>query len=279
MIYFLNGNFMSEDEIHISPEDRGFMFADGIYEVIRAYKGKLFRGMSHIERMMYGARELRLPVSDFQDLLEVSRDLIRKNDLIETDSITYIQVTRGAAPRTHEFPSSETPKTVFAYAKEYAANLDLIENGINIILVPDQRWARCDIKSINLLANTLARQKAKEKNAGEALFVRDGFVLEGTHSNLFMVKSNSIYTPPKTNYILDGITRNVVMEICEKLGIPCIEKSIPENEIENADELMITGTTTEITPIVKINDKPFRSNKPGPLTRKIQGAFANLIRV
>jgi D-alanine transaminase len=273
MISYLNGDYLPHDEIRISPDDRGFLFSDGLYEVIRSYSGALFQAESHLDRLSYGAKALRYKVVDFHYLADVANRLIRDNGLIQGDALVYFQVTRGAAPRSHQFPSQDTPLTVYAKAMPFSARREEQEQGINVILVPDQRWARCDIKTVSLLANTLAHQKASETNAQEALFVRDGVVLEGTRSNLFAVFNDILVTPPRTNYMLGGITRQVVLDLCHKHSISCQERTILASELDEAEELMITGTTAEITPIVRINGAPAGSGSPGRLTMELQKVF------
>ena len=273
MIGYLNGQYLPQENIVISPEDRGFLFADGIYEVIRSYSGKLFRAIPHLDRLSHGARTLQFNQTDFSYLEPVCERLIRENGLIQGDAVIYMQVTRGVAPRSHAFPPIETPLTVYATAKPFQPQRQESENGIRVILVPDQRWARCDIKTIGLLANTLAHQRARKSHATEGLFVRDGVVMEGTHSNVMAVFDGKVITPPRTNYILAGITREFVLSLCGELSIPFSEAPLYESGILNADELMIVGTTVEVTPVVAINGENIGSGVPGPLIRKLQTAF------
>ena len=276
MLSYYNGKYLPKEEVAISPDDRGFLFADALYEVIRSYSGRLFQLQAHIERMNYGARELRFNVTDFSYLGNVAEQLIRRNNLIEGDALIYIQVTRGIAPRLHVFPSDETPLTVYATARSFTPDLDQLENGVNVIFVPDQRWSRTDIKSVGLLPNVLAKQRAVENNAAEAIFVRDGAVTEGTHSNFFAVIDGMVLTRPRTNYILGGITRQVVLDLCNQLSIPYQERSIFEAEARQADELFIAGTTVEVTPVVQIEGQNLGDGKPGPVVRKLQEAFTKL---
>ena len=273
MIGYLNGQYLPQENIVISPEDRGFLFADGIYEVIRSYSGRLFRATAHLDRLSHGARALQFNHTDFSYLEAVCEKLIQDNQLTQGDAVIYLQVTRGVAPRSHAFPPIETPLTVYATAKPFQPQRQESENGIRVILVPDQRWARCDIKTIGLLANTLAHQRARKSHATEGLFVRDGVVMEGTHSNVMAVFDGKVITPPRTNYILAGITREFVLGLCGELSIPFSETPLYESDILNADELMIVGTTVEVTPVVAINGENIGSGVPGPLIRKLQTAF------
>jgi len=276
MLAYLNGHYLPKDEIFIAPDDRGFLFADALYEIIRSYEGRLFETQAHFDRLKYGARELRFTIMNLDHLAEVAKNLIQKNNLLCGDATIYIQVTRGAAPRTHHFPPLETPLTIYVSGSPFLPHKTEIEKGVDIIMVSDQRWARCDIKTVGLTANVLANQLARERNAFEAVFVRDGTLLEGTHTNIFAVFDGKVITPPKTNYILAGITRDVVLSLCQKLGLPFQERPIFESQIDLADELMIVGTTVEITPIVKINGKKFGSGEPGTITRRLQKAFREL---
>jgi D-alanine transaminase len=223
--------------------------------------------------LSYGARALRFKSDDFLHLGEVAERLVRENDLTRGQATVYFQVTRGAAPRTHSFPPAETDLTVYVAAKPFEPHQEDLDKGVNVLLVPDQRWARCDIKTVGLTANVLANQLAKESRAAESIFVRDGVLLEGTHTNVFAVFDGLVVTPPRTNYILGGITRQVVIGLCGELGIPLREASLLQSEIDRAEELMIVGTTTEVTPVVRIHDRPFRTGRPGPITLRLQKAL------
>ena len=264
MIGYLNGQYLPQEKIFISPEDRGFLFADGIYEVIRSYGGRLFRAKAHLERLSHGASALQFNQTDFSYLEAVCEKLLLDNRLTQGDAVIYMQVTRGVAPRSHAFPPIETPLTVYATAKPFQPHLQDAETGIRVILVPDQRWARCDIKTIGLLANTLAHQRARNSHATEGLFVRDGAVMEGTHSNVMAVFDGKVITPPKTNYMLAGITREFVLGLCGELSIPFAETPLYESDILNADEVMIVGTTVEVTPVIAVNGETIGSGRPVP---------------
>ena len=276
MLAYFNGGIFPENEIRISPDDRGFLFADGIYEVIRSYSGRLFKAREHIERLQYGAENLGFNTTDFEYLIDVSNKLIKKNELTKGDALVYIQVTRGAALRTHYFPPKDTSLTVFAKAWAFDRHAEELQIGANIILIPDQRWARCDIKSTGLLMNAMGQQLAKERGASEAVFMRDGFITEGTHTNFFAVSGGTVITPPNTNYILEGITRKAVIDLCVHYKISYIERAISQSEIVRMDELFISGTTVEITPVVQINGVPIKNGRPGPITRRLQEAFAKI---
>jgi len=274
MIAYFNGKFLSRNDIRISPDDRGFLFADGLYEVIRSYRGGLFRVKEHIERLSNGAMHLKLPVQEFSYLGEVAAQLLEKNGL-KDDATVYFQVTRGVAPRGHAFPNPSVEPTVFATASSFDPLKGQAgrENGVPVITVPDQRWARCDMKTVGLTANVMANQQAMEKGAKEALFVRDGVMLEGTHSNFMAVVDGCLFTSPASNYILHGITRGLVLELCDKANIRFKETPVFVSDLPRISEAFITGTTTEITPVVTIDGKAVGTGKPGPVTRTLQNVF------
>jgi D-alanine transaminase len=275
MITYFNGNFLNQEDIRISPDDRGFLFADGLYEVIRAYNGKLFRAQDHIDRMNFGAGHLRLSKADFSEIEDISLALIQKNYLTDGEATVYVQVTRGATRRTHAFPDPPVGLTFYAAASRLDAEKarQKQKRGIHAVTVPDIRWARCDMKTTGLTANVLANQTAVENGADEAVFVRDGVMLEGTKSNFMAVFDGVLVTAPLSNYILGGVTRKFVLELCEKEKIRVSEGPVFEKDIHLASELMIVGTISEITPIVRLNHAPVRDGVPGPVTGRLQTAF------
>ncbi len=277
MIVYLNGQYIPREQASIDVDDRGFLFADGVYEVIHSYEGHLFQIDAHLQRMKHGLRSLHIAIDDVQMVREVAEWLIAENGLTSGEATVYIQITRGSAPRTHGFPPAGTPPTVYAAAKQYISQRDQAEEGMAVILVPDTRWARCNIKSVALLPNVLARQRAIEAGVADAVFVRDGVALEGTSSNFFGVFNGEVVTAPKTNYILPGITRDVVIGLCADIGVPLHETPILEHQLGEAEELFLTSTLTEIRPIVRLNDRPVGAGTPGPVTRRIQRAFRDLI--
>ena len=276
MIAFFNGRYMEKDEIRISPDDRGFLFADGVYEVIRAYGGRLFHPEDHAARLARSMKKIRIDPPGGISFVAVARELLARNDLLEGDALVYIQVTRGAAPRRHAFPPGNAAPTVYAAASPFEAPEETKRRGVRVILVPDTRWARCDIKSVALLPNVLARQKAAEEGAEEALFVKEGFVTEGTHTSVCAVFEGRLRTHPANHGILTGITRRIVIDLCRKQGIPVEERPLPAGDIEKAEELMILSTTAEITPVVRVDGRPVGKGRPGPVTRRLQEAFREL---
>jgi D-alanine transaminase len=260
------------------PDDRGFLFSDGLYEVVRFYNGKPFRTKEHQHRIEKGAKALGFNRTKFEEFSEVIETLQLKNNLENVKSSTvYFQATRGSAPRSHSFPSKETPLTVYAFAREFKSNVDEQQNGAKAITVTDDRWANCDLKTIALLPNTLAHQQARENNAIEAIFIRNNAAQEGTHSNIFIFTDGIVKTPPLSKNILAGITRKAVLELCDNLSIPYSEETILKKDLYNANEVFIIGTTVEITPIIQIDDIIIGNQNPGPEAKKLQDAFWKLV--
>jgi D-alanine transaminase len=273
MIDYWNGHYLSHDQIHVSPDDRGFLLADGAYEVIRAYRGRFFRLDAHLERLARSLRELGIGGLDVASLGEVAERLIRDNGLTHGDATVYMQVTRGAGPRSRPFPDPPISPTVYATASVFAPLTEEQQTGIRIALLPDIRWARCDIKSISLLPTVLAGQRAREMGVEEAVFVRDGAVTEGTHTNFAAVIDGTLLTAPRSPYVLAGITRQAVLDLCRELGIPSDEFPILEPWLARAQECMVLSTFLEVMPVVEIDGRPVGDGRPGPITRRLQIAF------
>ena len=277
MIVYLNGAFMPKDEVRISPDDRGFLFADGAYEVVRAYNGRLFRLSDHLLRFQRSLREIRIDPPEIDDLTAIAHELVERNDLRTGDATVYLQATRGAAPRKHVFPPAGTPPTLYATASPFYPAADRWENGVAVILVPDIRWTRCDVKSIALLPNVLASQQAREQGAAEAVWVRDGFVTEGAHTNFCALLGSTLVTHPADRHVLNGVTRRLVLELCSGLGIPTREERIAVSDLGSAAEMMLVGTTVEIQPIVQVDAWSVGDSLPGPITRRLQAAFRAVV--
>lgn len=278
MLVYLNGQYLPIEEARVPVEDRGFLFADGLYEVIRVYNGRIFALEPHLRRLADGLRALRIGFTGLDELGPIAERLLDENGLRSGDATIYIQVTRGAAPRAHAFPSPDVPPTVYVAARPFTPYpAAYYENGVKAITVPDTRWTRCDIKTVALIANVLANQQAKEAGAFEALFVRDGVVIEGSHSNLFAVFGDTLVTYPASNYILAGITRSIVLDIAAELGIPVRQGPILADQLFAAGELFLSGTTTEVMPVVQVDGRPIADGRPGPVTQRIQRAFRERI--
>lgn len=262
----------------VSVNDRGFLFADGIYEVTPAYNGRFFLLDRHRNRLLKGLCELRIDW-DVSELEQMHDELLRRNGLQDAPvSIVYLQVTRGAAPRSHAFPRNPIPPTVYAYAKSFARPAqDRWERGFEAITVPDRRWVRADIKTIGLLPNVLAQQAAVEAGVDDALLIKDGVALEGAHNNFFAVFGNTVVTHPTANCILHGITRGYVIEVAAEIGLEVVERPIQLEEMAHANEAFFTGTTTEVRPTVRIDGKPVGSGHVGPITRRLSDAFVERV--
>ncbi|MDN4606978.1 D-amino-acid transaminase [Sporosarcina highlanderae] len=278
MIHFIDGQFLAKDSLTISIDDRGYYFGDGVYEVVKVYDGELYTAEEHFERLSQSATKVKMtiPYSE-QQLIDIAKELVKVNGIV-TGHI-YMQVTRGVSSRVHQFPNPEVAPVVTAYAVHNQRPMKTIENGVGTIFVDDIRWLRCDIKSLNLLGSVLAKQEAFEANCAEAILVRDGIVTEGSSTNMFGIKDGIVYTHPASNLILNGITRRVVLRLCEENGIPVEEKAFAPEEALAMDEFFMTSTTAEVTPVITIDGKAIGSGVPGPLTKKLQEAFARQIPV
>lgn len=260
---------VKRNEVFVDFEDRGYQFGDGIYEVIGVYNKKSFRMKEHLERLERSAKNLQITLPYSMEELDQKLEELRERNHFENGWI-YVQITRGVAPRNHPFPTPSPEPKLIGYTKEVSRpSKESYENGVDAILTKDIRWLRCDIKSVNLLPNVLAKQEAIEKNCFEAILYREGgFVTEGSGTNVFMVKDNKIYTHPSNNYILNGITRQAVLELCKELEFEVIQERFDQDFLLQADEVFITGTYIDIVPIKKIDDKVI--GKPGPITNMLR---------
>ncbi len=267
------GALLPRGAVRISPDDRGFYFADGVYEVVRTYAGKLFRMNEHLQRFARSLAAVRINLPDFENIKHICYQLLQRNNLNDADAFFYIQATRGTAPRNLLFPQPPGIPTLYISVTPITPPVQEQTAGIKAITVPDIRWQRCDIKSIGLLASVLARQSAAEADAEEALFVRDGVITEGTHTNLFGVKNGTVLTHPLDNHILPGVTRIVLLELCARLNLPVTESAIRAEKVYEMDELFVTSTTWEVVPVVMVNNRPIGNGQPGPITRRLQDKF------
>jgi len=275
MLVYLNGAYLPQDQAVVPVEDRGFMLGDGIYEVTNTYSGRFFQLDAHLDRLERSAREVRLPLPVSRDELKrIFSDLMTRNNLPE--SSVYLQLTRGVAPRTHAFPAQANPTLlIMARPLQWPAE-SWWEEGVAAITYSDLRWSRCDIKTINLLPNAMANTAAQEAGAWEAILVRDGTAIEGSHSNFFAVFGDTVVTHPKDHRILGGITRDVVVRLCADLGIPLKEAAVPVDDLARANELFFTGTTCEVMPIVRVDGKAVGTAQPGPTARRLREALHRL---
>lgn len=276
MLVYLNGDFVPKAEARLPVDDRGFLFGDGIYEVTRAVDGRLFEAERHLARLRAGAAALALPLTDAlaAELPAVWARLLAANGLTGGEATVYLQVTRGAAPRTHQFPPAGTPPTIFASASPLLPPDAVRARGAAIVTQPDIRWARCDIKSVNLLPNVLAKQAATEAGAFEAVFVRDGIVTEGAQTTAFAVIDGVLRTHPLSNRILPSVTRAVVLELARAQGIAVREEAFDEAAMHAAAEVFVASTTADVMPVTRIDGQLVAGGAPGPVSRALSEALA-----
>ncbi len=274
----LNGELMPAEEARVPIWDRGFLFGDAVYEVFRLYQGQPWLEQAHTTRLIRSLAELEMPHVDIDALRHrVSRTIAASH---VREGIVYIQITRGCAPRKHTFPPAGTPPTELIVVKPYddAPTARLRQTGAGVISLPDERWGRCDIKSVNLLANVLACEAAHKADAFEAILVdRDGLVTEATHSSVLWVNQGQLGGTPEGHIILPGTTRGHVQELAHALGIPLSPGRIPLVDLAHADEVMLVGTTIEVLPVVQLDGAPIGSGQPGPITRALGAAFKDSI--
>ncbi|MEO7082817.1 MAG: D-amino acid aminotransferase [Gemmatimonadaceae bacterium] len=276
MLAYLNGQILPRAAATIPVEDRGFIFGDGVYEVWRVVNGQLFELDRHLARLVYGLSELRIAAPEFatrDGILTVAEKLLSGSGLETGEGTVYVQITRGSAPRTHAFPPEGTPPTVYATVNRFVPPEEARARGVSVVTVPDLRWMRCNIKTLQLLPNVLAKQEASERSSMEALLVRDGVVTEGSHTNCIGVIDGVLRTHPLTNLILPGVTRAVVLELARELGIPVSELAFNESEISDLDELFLAGTTSDVMPIVRVNDQTIGDGVPGPISLRLAAAL------
>ncbi|MEW9110681.1 MAG: D-amino-acid transaminase [Cytobacillus gottheilii] len=268
----VNGEFVERSQAKVDIEDRGFQFGDGVYEVIRVYNGKMFTADEHLERLHVSGEKIGLKIPYSVEELKVQlAELIIKNDL-KLGTI-YMQFTRGVSPRNHPFPAETIAPGFTANIKHVGRPSENMDNGVKALLKEDVRWLLCDVKSLNLLGNLLAKQEAVAAGCFEAIQHRGETVTEGSASNISIVKDGKVFTHPATNLILNGITRRVFLDLCERNQIPFAEEASTLTELSEADEVFLSSTTAEIMPIIQINDKPVGAGAPGPVTKKLQELF------
>lgn len=270
---YLNGEFLRVDEAKVSVLDRGFIFGDGIYEVVPVYQGKAFRMAEHLNRLDRSLAALRItPPLDRAGWVDLIEQLLSRTTL--DTCIVYLQVTRGVAKRDHQFPATPVTPTVFgmisAWSPPPAAQRT---QGLTAISIPDERWLHCEIKSVSLLGNVLAKQQAVDANADEVVQFRDGYLTEGSSTNIWVVSGGKLLAPPKNNLILEGIRYGLMGELAEAAGIPFESRRISLQEVESADELMLSSATKEVLAIVTLDGKPVGSGKPGPVFEQLRAGY------
>lgn len=269
---YLNGSFIAAESAKVSVLDRGYLFGDGVYEVIPVYAGKVFLLDQHLQRLKNSLAAIGIDNPyDNQQWRALILQLVELNGA--GDQAVYLQVTRGAAPREHVFPSGVTPG-VFIMSNPLAPVAEhWKKDGIRTITVEDIRWQRCDIKAISLLANCLMKQRAEEAGAQEALLINSGMLTEGSASNAYVVIDNTLMTAPKSDKILPGITRDVIIDLAQQTGIPVQETFVSEIALRQADEIWISSSTKEVVPVTLIDNQPVGSGQPGPLWQQMHASF------
>lgn len=269
---YLNGDFVRLADAKISVLDRGFIFGDGIYDVVPVYKGKAFRIDEHLDRLERSLKLIGLEV-DYtrQDWEKLVFDMLEREGK-DLDCMVYMHVTRGVAKRDHAFPANATP-TVFCMVMPFVRPSAARDTGLTAISIPDVRWLMCHIKSISLLGNVLARQQAVDAGVDEAVQFRDGFMTEGSSTNIWVVKDGVLLAPPRNHLILEGVRYRLLEELAQAAGIPFESRPISEAEVAAADELMLSSATKEVLPILQYNGKPVGAGQPGPVYRALRAGY------
>ena len=273
-ICYLNGDYVPLRDARISPLDRGFLFADSVYEVLPVFDGRPYRFAQHFRRLDRSLGEIRMtPPHPHEKWLHILTELMRLNGA--RSAYVYVQVTRGVEfGRNHTFPTNTKP-TIFAMVAPLPELTPAIrKHGLSAITVEDFRWGRCDIKTTALLANVLMKQAAADSNAQEAIIVRDGEVLEGSSSSVFLALDGTIVTPPNSRRVLPGTTRDAVLELADG-QIPTAIRSIDVDELARAQEIWIAAATRDVVPITRLNDRPVADGVPGPLWQRMGELFAS----
>lgn len=274
-IAFINGRFLPWQDATVSIDDRGFQFGDAVYEVIRTYRGSPFEMSAHLDRLDRSATQLSIsqPYTRRQWTQWIHQGLSLAG---YQDAKIYIQVTRGVAPREHGFPSESRPTVVMTIRAIHPLSVEMRHTGVTACTCEDLRWGRCDIKSVNLLANVLAREEARKAGVFEALLVRDGLVMEGAVSNVMAVQGGVLVTAPESPRILSGVTRTVVLQLARREEIVVEERFMSIDSLYQADEVFLTGTTLEVLGVVQIDGKSIGNGRPGPVTQALAARWAIL---
>ncbi len=275
LVYF-NGEVKPISEVWIDIDDRGYNFADGVYEVIAIYNGTPFKMEEHFVRLLNSAQALEINFTNYHQLMADALEFMKLVNLSDFSKI-YIQLTRGSEKRGHVYSDDLTPNVFMTIRSGNRYPDDFFENGCMAITITDERWPKCYIKSISLLPNILGKKKAKRAGVFEAIQIRDGYVTEGTSSNVFIVKNGEILTPYASNYILNGITRQIIVEEAKKLGLHMAERSISLTDMYSADEVFLTGTSTEVMPIIRIDDQIIGDGAVGTYTKRLFDHYRGLL--
>lgn len=279
MAYVLmNDEFVSRESAQVDIEDRGYQFGDGIYEVVGVQGGKLFKMDEHLTRFSRSASEIGMTLPYSVEMIKDKLLQLFAMDPVQ-DGMIYFQVTRGTAPRAHHYPQPSVPAQLIAYTKQASRPLKLQQEGVSCVLTEDIRWLRCDIKSLNLLGNVMAKQKAVSIGAYEAILHRGETVTEGSSTNVFIVKNDTVYTHPANNFILNGITRMTVLDICRKLNLKALETTFTTQQLLEADEVFLSGTSVDAMPVIQVDGQQIGNGRPGDRTKAIQREFQQLAAI
>jgi D-alanine transaminase len=271
---YLNGEIIDAQSAKISVFDRGFLFGDGIYEVMVQINGRFFYGDAHLKRLKFCLDKINIDFN-VETLSSEIETLLIASDLVTQDCLLYIQITRGTAPRTHSYPKNVSPTVMMYAVPKKLPGINLIN--ASVVTTNDYRWEKCDIKMTSLLGNVMANEFAMNQNCFETLFVRDGIITEASHCNVFFIKDNTVFTYPANEYILNGITRQIVIDLCNTLNLKVIEEGVKFSDLENYDEAFLTGTSTQIASIKQINNHFFNKNDEiGTITKLLQQAYLEL---
>ena len=275
-VAFVNGAFMPLAEAKVSIEDRGFQFGDGVYEVIRTYKGRPFSLDAHLARLDRSAAALNLPQPYSRD--DWTHHILEGiKRAAYPESKIYLQITRGVAPRDHAYSDDVTPTVVMTVREFHPLDRSVQATGVDAMTTEDIRWGRCDIKSVNLLANVLARQRVRQAGVFEAILVNGEFVTEGAISNVMVARGGTVMTAPEGPHILSGVTRAIVLDLARSAGVQVQERFVSQAEIYEADEVFLTGTTVEVLAVVRIDGKMIGDGRPGPITQRLAERFTSRI--
>jgi len=275
-VAFVNGTFMPLAEAKVSVEDRGFQFGDGVYEVIRTYQGRPFSLDAHLARLDRSAAALNLP-QPYSRADWTHHILEGIKQAAYPEAKIYLQITRGVAPRDHAYSDDTTPTVVMTVREFHPLDRSIQATGVDAITTEDIRWGRCDIKSVNLLANVLARQRVRQAGVFEAILIHGEFVTEGAISNVMVAQAGTVVTAPEGARILSGITRALVLELARSAGVQIQERFVSQAEIYEADEVFLTGTTVEVLAVVRVDGKVIGDGRPGPITQRLAERFTSQI--
>lgn len=276
-IVYLNGEFMPLEKAYIPVLDRGFIFGDGVYEVIPVYSRRPFRLPEHLKRLQHSLDSIRLadPMTG-EEWATLIHDIVARN--AGDDQSVYLQVTRGVAKRDHAFPKNVKPTVFMMSSPLVTPPPALVENGVSAITATDYRWLKCDVKSVSLLGNCLLRQAAVDADAVETVLFRDGYLTEASASNVFVVKNGKLLAPPKNHLVLPGITYDVVLELAAANGIALEVREVSEQEVRSADEIWVTSSTKEVLAVTLLDGKPVGDGRPGALFRRMYRLYQDFKR-